>query len=77
MRTQELRNRWGQDASGFCLHLRADPAPHLSIPKFLQETTGLPGVLTHRLVRGTSHSQRQQNHLTPEITRQKKARART
>ena len=43
--------------------------PQLYISKFLLERTGLPGVLTHRLAEGTSHSQRQQNQLTPEITR--------
>jgi hypothetical protein len=30
--------------------------PQLSIPEFLPERTGLPGVLTHRLAGGTSHS---------------------
>jgi hypothetical protein len=28
---------------------RADPVPQLSIPEFLPERTGLPGVLTQRL----------------------------
>jgi hypothetical protein len=39
IRTQEPRNSWGQDSSGFCLHPRADPdpAPQLFIPKFLPE----------------------------------------
>jgi hypothetical protein len=37
------------------LYLRADPVPQLSIPKFLPERTGLPGVLTHRIARRTSH----------------------
>lgn len=32
----------------------------LSIPKFLLERAGFPGVLTHRLTVGTSNSQRQQ-----------------
>jgi chromosome segregation ATPase len=51
--------------------------PQLSIPKFLPERTGLPGVLTHRLTGGTNHSQRQQDQLTPEITRWQKANAKT
>jgi hypothetical protein len=51
--------------------------PELSIPKFLLERTSLPGVLTQRLAGGTSHSQRQQDQLTPEITRWQEARART
>jgi hypothetical protein len=49
----------------------------LSISKLLPERTGLPGVLTHKLAGGTSHSQRQQDQLTPEITRWQEARART
>ena len=48
----------GWKASGFHLRPGADPVPKMSIPKFLQERTGLPGVLTHRLAGGTSHSQR-------------------
>jgi hypothetical protein len=55
----------------------ADPVPQLSIPKFLPKRTGLPGVLTHRLAGGTSHNQRQQNQLIPQIIRKQKARART
>jgi hypothetical protein len=50
--------------------------PQLVIPKFLLERTHLPGVLTSRLTRGKSHSQRQQVQLTLEITRWQKARAR-
>ena len=46
--------------------------PQLSIPKFLPERTGLPGLPTHRLAGGTIHSQRQQDLLTPEITRLQK-----
>jgi hypothetical protein len=43
-----------------------------------QERAGLPGVLTkaYRPTAGTSSSQRQQEHLTPEITRWQKANAR-
>jgi hypothetical protein len=57
--------RIGQDPSRFFLH----PVALFSLSKFLSERTGLPGVLTNRLARGTSHSQRQQDKLTPEITR--------
>ena len=49
----------------------------LSLPNFLPERTGLQGVLTYRLAGQMSHSQRQQDHLTPEITRWQKASART
>ena len=48
IKIQEPRNSWGQNPSSFCLHLRVDSVPQLSIPKFLQERTGLPGVLTDR-----------------------------
>jgi hypothetical protein len=51
--------------------------PQLSILKILLERTGLPGVLEHRLAGGTSHNQRQQDQLTPEITRWQEARAKT
>jgi hypothetical protein len=51
--------------------------PQLSITKFLLERTGLPEILTHRLAGKTSNSQREQDQLTPEITRWQKARART
>ena len=66
LRTQEQRSSLGQDTSSFQLYPGADPVPQLSIPKFLPERTGLSGVLTHRLAGGTSHSQREQDHLTPE-----------
>jgi hypothetical protein len=65
IRTQESRNSWRQYPSGFYLRPRADPVPQLSIPKFLPERTGLQGVLTHRLARGTSNSKR----ATPANTR--------
>ena len=43
-----------------------------------QERVGLPGVLTeaNRITGGTSSSQRQLEHLTPEITRWQKANVR-
>ena len=37
---------WGQDDSSICLKHRADTVPQLFIPKFLQERTGPPRVLT-------------------------------
>ena len=52
IRTQESRNSQGQDPLGRLLHTRADPVPQLSIPKFLPEKTGLPGVVAHRLAGG-------------------------
>jgi hypothetical protein len=46
---------------------------------FYEERAGLPGVLTqaYRPTGGTSYSQTQQDHLTPEITRWQKENART
>jgi hypothetical protein len=49
--------------------------PQHSIPKFIQERAGLPGVLTHRLAGGTSHRQSQKDQKTLEITTGQKARA--
>jgi hypothetical protein len=75
--TQVPRKSQGQDPSSFCLYRGADPVPKFTIPKFLPERTGLPAELTHRLAGGTSHSQSQQDQLTPEISRWRDARART
>jgi hypothetical protein len=58
----ETKITWRQDPSDLSLYPRAEIVPQLSIPKSLQERTGLPEVLTHRLAGGTSHSQRQQDH---------------
>jgi hypothetical protein len=77
LRTQVQRSILGQDTSTFQLHPGADTLPKLSIPKFLQERTGLSGVLKHGLARKKSHSQRQQDQLSPEITRCRAARAKT
>jgi hypothetical protein len=77
LKAQEPRSCPGEESFGFYLHPRDDPAPQLFIPKFLSEIIGFPGVLKHRLTGGTSHSQRQQDQLTPEITRQQKASKRT
>ena len=63
--------------SSFSLHPVADLVPQLYILKFLEEKTGLPGTLKHRLEGETDHSQRQQDQLTPEITRWLEGRART
>jgi hypothetical protein len=49
----------------------------MSIFKFLLERNGLLGVLTHRFAGRASHSQRQQDQLTPEITIWGEARGRT
>jgi hypothetical protein len=74
LRAQELRSSLGQDPSSFHLGQEvilcySSPYPNAS------ERAGLPGVLRHRLVGGTSHSQGQQDQLTPEIARWPKARA--
>jgi hypothetical protein len=66
---QSCQDNWEENPSGFCLQPGADPVPQLSISKFLLEITGLIGVLTHRIAGGTSHSRRQQDGLTPHITR--------
>jgi hypothetical protein len=65
VRTQETRKSYGQDPSDFHLRPGTDPVPELSIPKFLPERTGVPGVLT------------QEDKLTSEITIWQEARART
>ena len=59
------------------MHTWANPVPQLSISKFLPEKTGVSGVLIYRLAGQISHSQRQQNQLTPEINKWQKAKART
>ena len=73
IQTQEPRNSRGQDPSSFCLHLGADPVPQLNIPKFLPESTGLPGVLIHRHQEGqaTSEAARPVNTTGNQITRGK------
>ena len=74
-RTQEPRYIQGQDPPGFGLQPCAKPEPQLSIFKFLLKRTGLLGIQTYRLAGETSHSQTQQDQLTPEITRWWEARA--
>ena len=63
---------WGMPGPGSGAILQ--PYVYLSC----QETAGLPGVLTqaYRLTGKTISSQRQREHLTPEITRWGKANAR-
>ena len=52
--------------------------PEPSVQNFCQERTGLPGVLiqAYRPTKGTSSIERQQDNLTPEITRWWKANTR-
>jgi hypothetical protein len=65
----------------FCLHLYPGvrDLPQLSVHESCQGRAHLPRVLTqaYRCIGGTSSSQRQQDQLTPEITRWQKASART
>ena len=67
----------GKGSFSFHLHPGAYHVPQFSIPKFVLGRTGLPGVLTHRLTGETSHSQRLEDQLTPEITGWQEARTRT
>jgi hypothetical protein len=76
IRIQGPRNWKGHDPSSFCLCHAADNIPQLSISKSLQERNGLPGVLTHNLIGGPRHSERQQDQKTPETTRSRGARTR-
>ena len=85
-RQQKQHSSWVGSLSG--LHLqpggRAElqNSSHLPAESTLttetQERVGLPGVLTeaNRITGGTSSSQRQLEHLTPEITRWQKANIR-
>ena len=61
----------GQGPKGLYLQLGGGADPQSYVHCSSQERAGLPGVLTqaYRLTGGTSSSQRQQEHLTPEITR--------
>ena len=74
MRVERSVEQLGQDASGLSSACRAWAVAEPSVQKFHQERAGLPGVLTqaYRPTGGTSSSQRQQEHLTPEITRWRK-----
>jgi hypothetical protein len=51
--------------------------PQFSRPKFIPEKTGLPGVLTDSLARGTSHSQRQQRAAKTRAKQMVRDKART
>jgi hypothetical protein len=55
----------------------ADPVAQFSVPKFLPEKIGIPGVLKCRIAQGTSHGQKKQEQLTTEITNWQEARVRT
>jgi hypothetical protein len=68
---QKAAEQLGQGPSGLYLHPGGRAVPQLSVHWSCQDRAGLPGVLTqeYRLTRGTSSSQRQQEHLTQEITR--------
>ena len=61
----------GQGPTGLHLQPGGGAVPQPSVHWSCQERAGLPGVLTqaYRPTGGTSSSQRQQEHLTPEITR--------
>jgi hypothetical protein len=69
----------GKDPFGCHLHLGAEAVPQTYVHRLHWERDGLPGVLTqaYRPTGRTSSSQRQQDHLTPEVTRWQKASART
>jgi hypothetical protein len=69
MRTQKPRNIRVQDTSGFCLPPKLILYHSSPYPISLRKKTGLPGILIHRLAGGKSHSQREQDQLTTEISR--------
>ena len=74
----EAAEQLGQGPTGLHLHPGGGAVPYPSVHWSCQETAGHPGVLTqaYRSIGGTSSSQRQQDHLTPEITRWQKANIR-
>jgi hypothetical protein len=67
----EAAEQLGQGPTGLHLHPGDEAVPQSSVHCSFQERSGLPGVLTqaYRLTGRTSSSQRQQEHLTPGITR--------
>jgi hypothetical protein len=67
LKTQELRSSLGQDPSGFHLHQKMN----------LCHISSYPNPTGKELTGGKSHSQRQQDQLTSEITRWQEAEART
>jgi hypothetical protein len=68
---QKWAEQLGQGPKVLHLHPAGGAIPQPFVHWACQERAGLPGVLTqaYRLTRGTSSSQRQQEHLTLEITR--------
>ena len=64
----EAAEELGQDPTSLHLHTGGGALLQVSVHWSCQERAGLPGVLTqaYRLTRGTSSSQRQQEHLTSE-----------
>ena len=78
LRRAQTREFLGQGATGLYLQPGGEAVPQPSVHWSCQEGAGLPGVLTqaYRLTGGTSSSQRQQEHLTPKITRWQKANTR-
>jgi hypothetical protein len=69
----------GQGPTGLHLEPGGGAVPQPSVHWPCQERAGLPGMLTrvNRLTGGTNASQRQLEHLTPEITRWQKANVRS
>ena len=67
----EAAEQLGQDPTGLPLYPGGGAVQQFSVHWSLQERAGLSEVLTqaYRFTGGTSSSQRQQEYLTPEITR--------
>jgi hypothetical protein len=67
----EAAEELGQDPRSLHLHTGGGALLQVSVHWSCQERAGLPGVLTqaYRLTGGTRSRQRQQEHLTSEITR--------
>jgi hypothetical protein len=74
----EAAEQLGQCPTGLHLHSGGKAVSQPSVHWSCQERAGLQGVLTraYRLIGRTSSSQRQQEHITPQITRWQKANAR-
>jgi hypothetical protein len=74
----EAAEQLGQGSTGLHLWLGDGAVLQACVHWSCQDRDGLPGVLTqtYRLIGGISFSQRQQEHLTSEITRWQKANPR-
>ena len=74
----EAAEQLGQCPTGLHLHSGGKAVSQPSVHWSCQERAGLQGVLTraYRLIGRTSSSQRQLEHITPEITRWQKANER-